>query len=248
MNQAIHPNESGATGRKLSPELVASLALTHLVQMRDWETGDHILRTQEYVRQLALDLRRHGRHAGLLTDAYIQRLTHSAPLHDIGKVGIPDHILLKPGRLDPEERLIIQTHTIIGAEAIEALAHDMLDAGFLCIAKEIARSHHERWDGLGYPDRLQGDAIPLAARLMSVADVFDALISRRVYKPALDFDTARAIIEQGRGTQFDPDVVDAFVRCFDTFCAIARRITDPDHAELPTDAPGTAANAGRCQA
>jgi len=198
-------------------------ALAHLAETRDPETGNHILRTQEYVRHLAELLRDHPRFSGTLTDRYIHMLARSAPLHDIGKVGIPDHILLKPGRLDPDEWAVMQTHSAIGALALERAEQDIgHPVEFLSIAKEIARWHHERWDGAGYPDGLAGEAIPLSARLMAVADVFDALISPRVYKPAFPFETARVIIADGRGTQFDPDMVDAYIGAFERFVHIAR--------------------------
>ena len=202
-------------------------ALARLAETRDPETGNHILRTQEYVRRLGQLLCKHPRFAASLDEHAIELLAKSAPLHDIGKVGIPDYILLKPGRLDVAEWEIMKTHAAIGAEAIErAEADAQQPIEFLAVAKQIARHHHERWDGHGYPDGLAGDAIPLAARLMALADVFDALISRRVYKPALPYTRARDIIAGSRGTHLDPDVVDAFLADFDTFRAIAERHAD----------------------
>jgi putative two-component system response regulator len=199
-------------------------ALAHLAETRDPETGNHIRRTQGYVRVLAEALRDHARFAGLLNGHVIETLVKSAPLHDIGKVGIPDHILLKPGKLTPDEWEIMKTHAALGADAIEQAEHDAdHPVEFLGLAKEIARHHHERWDGNGYPDRLAGDDIPLSARLMALADVFDALINRRVYKEPFSFDQARRIIVDERGRQFDPDVVDAFTDHFEDFIAIANR-------------------------
>ena len=207
-------------------------ALARLAETRDPETGNHILRTQEYVRRLGQLLCRHPRFAASLSEHAIELLAKSAPLHDIGKVGIPDHILLKPARLTAEEWLVMKTHAAIGAEAIErAEADAQQPIEFLAVAKQIARHHHERWDGHGYPDGLAGDAIPLPARLMAVADVFDALISKRVYKPALAYARAREIIVASRASHLDPDVVDAFLRDFDTFRGIADRHADTD-AEL----------------
>lgn len=206
-------------------------ALARLAETRDPETGNHILRTQQYMRRLGQLLATHPRFAASLDARAIELLAKSAPLHDIGKVGIPDHILLKPGRLDAAEWEIMMTHAALGAEAIErAEADAQQPIEFLAVAKQIARHHHERWDGLGYPDGLAGDAIPLPARLMALADVFDALISRRVYKPALPYERARDIIASSRGTHLDPDVVDAFVADFDTFRAIAERHADSDEA------------------
>jgi putative two-component system response regulator len=202
-------------------------ALARLAETRDPETGNHIHRTQSYVRALAYHLRAHPRFAGLLDDVYIEHLAKSAPLHDIGKVGIPDHILLKPGKLTPEEWAIMKTHARLGSEAIEQAERDAVKpVAFLTIAKQIAHWHHEKWDGSGYPDSLAGEAIPVPARLMALADVFDALISRRVYKPPMPFEQARAIIVADRGRHFDPDVVDAFVEIFDEFVAIAARYSD----------------------
>ena len=196
---------------------------------RDLDTGNHIRRTQHYVKALAAKLRTHPRFASVLTDNYIQMLFKSAPLHDIGKVGIPDRILLKPGRLTPEEFEIMKTHTTLGRDAIE---HAEIQLGmpveFLSTAKEIALSHQEKWDGSGYPQGLAGEAIPLSARLMAVADVYDALISRRVYKNSVPHEQAVAIIQEGRGVHFDPDITDAFVELQESFRAIAARFADSD--------------------
>lgn len=198
-------------------------ALARLAETRDPETGKHLRRTQEYVLTLARTLREHPRFANYLDDRTINALAQSAPLHDIGKVGIPDHILLKPGKLTPEEWEIMKTHAELGSNAIaQAEADAEKPVEFLAIAKLIARSHHEKWDGSGYPDALAGDAIPIAARLMALADVFDALTCKRVYKPAFSFEDAYRIIVDGSGKHFDPDVVQAFIREFDRFQTIAR--------------------------
>lgn len=212
------------------------LALGYLAETRDTETGDHIHRTQQYVHSLAWELSDHPRFADQLDANAIKLLTKSAPLHDIGKVGIPDHILLKPGPLNAAEMAMMRTHARLGAEAIEKAeraVHQRLD--FLATAKIIARWHHERWDGGGYPDGLAGEAIPIPARLMALADVFDALITARVYKPALPVDEARRIIEAESGRQFDPDVVAAFQQCFGEFAEIARRFADRPHDPAPDE-------------
>jgi putative two-component system response regulator len=208
-------------------QLVSIRALAHLAEMRDPETGNHIHRTQRYVRTLAVHLRDHHRFGAFLTDRNIDLLTRSAPLHDIGKVGIPDHILQKPGKLTPDEWEIMKTHAKLGSDAIE-LAEDDAErpVDFLILAKEIAHWHHEMWDGSGYPDGLAGDDIPMSARLMALADVFDALISRRVYKNAMPLQESRDIIAGLRGRHFDPDIVDAFLATFDEFQAIAERHRD----------------------
>ena len=205
-------------------QIVTVRALAHLAETRDPETGSHILRTQGYVQQLATGLRRHPRFADFLTARNIDLVTRSAPLHDIGKVGIPDAILQKPGKLTAEEWEIMKTHAKLGSDAIEQAEADAEQpVAFLVLAKEIAHWHHERWDGCGYPDGLAGDAIPHSARLMALADVFDALISPRVYKPPMSFEQARDIIAAERGKHFDPDVTDVFLGAFGEFVAIAER-------------------------
>ncbi len=211
-------------------------ALARLAEVRDTETGNHLHRTQGYIRVLAIHMARHPEHADELTPETIELIAKSAPLHDIGKVGIPDAILLKPGRLDDAERKIMQTHANIGADALEQAERDAKrHMPFLRFAKEVARSHHERWDGTGYPDGLAGRDIPLAARLMAVADVFDALVSARPYKKPMPFDQARDIVLDGRGAHFDPDVVDAFDACYEQCCTIARRYADGLAVDGTTD-------------
>ena len=217
--------EAEVTRRMRENELIQSVsirALAHLAETRDNETGNHIMRTQGYIRLLAQRLATHRRFASIMTLEYIDLLARSAPLHDIGKVGIPDRILLKPGKLTPEEWEIMKTHTLLGCNAIAHAEHDMqTSAGFLAQAKEISRWHHERWDGKGYPDGLVGDNIPVSARLMAIADVFDAMISRRVYKEPIPMNTVREMIEAQRGLHFDPDITDAFINGFHEFEAIA---------------------------
>lgn len=198
-----------------------------LAEVRDNETGNHIRRTQDYVRALAERLRDHPRFAASLDQESISLLHKSAPLHDIGKVAIPDAVLLKPGKLTPEEWTIMQTHCQHGYNAIVSVGYELGEAtDFLRHAREITLSHHERWDGKGYPEGLAGDAIPLSARLMAVADVYDALISRRVYKPAFPHEQAIEILAAERGQQFDPDILDALLANPDSFREIARRYAD----------------------
>ncbi len=202
-------------------------ALAHLAEIRDPETGNHLLRTQGYVHRLATGLRERERDAHILTDHYIDLLSRSAPLHDIGKVGIPDYILLKPGKLTPEEWAIMKTHAKMGSDAIEKAENDInMPLPFLLVAKEIAHWHHEKWDGSGYPDGLAGEAIPLSARLMALADVFDALISARAYKAPMPYEEARDIIAAGSGKHFDPVLVEIFLAGFDDFVAIGKRCHD----------------------
>ena len=219
---------------KRTHELVAAqditiLAMSMLAETRDMDTGNHIRRTQNYVKALAQHLQQHPRFAADLDASAIAMMFKSAPLHDIGKVGIPDRILLKPGRLTPDEFAIMKTHTTIGYDAI-VQAEQALGGPveYLRVAKEIALSHQEKWDGSGYPQGLSGEAIPMSARLMAVADVYDALISTRVYKQGLPHDQAVQHIFQGRGAHFDPDMVDAFIEIQDEFAAIAARFTDSE--------------------
>jgi putative two-component system response regulator len=208
---------------------VTILVMASLAETRDSETGNHIRRTQHYVKALAEKLSSNPRFAAILSDHYINMLFKSAPLHDIGKVGIPDRILLKPGKLTVDEFEIMKTHTTLGRDAIQH-AEDSLGTKveFLTLAKEIAYSHQEKWDGSGYPEGTSGNRIPVSARLMAVADVYDALISRRVYKEPMPHEIALEIIRSGRGTHFDPDMTDAFLDMAEEFRSIALRYADSD--------------------
>lgn len=221
---------------------VSIRALAHLAETRDLETGKHLRRVQEYIRLLAEQLRSHPRFAAhyteLLNVRSINLIAQSAPLHDIGKVGIPDDVLLKPGQLSAAQWEVMKTHAQLGAEAIalaqaEATQDGSKPVEFLSVAKQIAHWHHERWDGTGYPDGLRGDAIPLPARLMAIADVFDALISRRVYKEPIGFAMARDIISASAGSHFDPEITAVFLENYDALCVIATR-----HADSAEDIAG----------
>ena len=206
---------------------VTIFALASLAETRDNETGNHIRRTQGYVRLLAEKLREKPKYTSMLTPMVIEMLYKSAPLHDIGKVGIPDRILLKPGPLSRDEYEVMKTHAQLGANAlIEAEKLIGRKNNFLQYAREIAMWHHEHWDGSGYPDGLKGENIPLSARLMAIADVYDALISERVYKGAIDHNVAIEIIISGRGTHFDPDMIDAFISISDQFQRVAEQYND----------------------
>ncbi|MBK8523682.1 MAG: two-component system response regulator [Betaproteobacteria bacterium] len=206
---------------------VTILAMASLAETRDSDTGNHIRRTQFYVKALAEKLQNHPRFSHYLTAHNIAMLYRSAPLHDIGKVGIPDRILLKPGRFEPEEFKIMKKHSALGRDAIEFAEKSLgTNVEFLSTAKEIALSHHEKWDGSGYPEGLSGDAIPISARLMAIADVYDSLISRRIYKDGMSHEKATDIILEGKGAHFDPDIVDAFIAIQEEFQAIALRYAD----------------------
>jgi putative two-component system response regulator len=200
------------------------VAMGSLAETRDNETGNHIRRTQHYIKSLALSLRKNPIFEDELTDDYIELLYKSAPLHDIGKVGVPDRILLKPGKLSFEEYEEMKMHTVYGRDAIisaEKCIEDEDSDDFLKLARTIAYSHQERWDGSGYPNELSGDEIPLAARLMAVADVYDALISKRVYKEPVSHEESVEIIKNSSGKHFDPDIVDAFLRVEDEIYEIS---------------------------
>lgn len=205
---------------------VAIMALAGLAETRDNETGGHIIRTQEYVKVLAVNLRNHPQYQAYLDDTAIDLLYKSAPLHDIGKVGIPDSILLKPGKLSDEEFEIMKTHTTLGVEALRGAAAHLEANNFLQVAQDLICSHHEKWDGGGYPQGLKGVSIPLAGRIMAVADVYDALICKRVYKEAFSHEKARSIIVDGKGTHFDPNIVDAFLAVEQQFVEISTKFAD----------------------
>ena len=198
-------------------------ALANLADSRDPETGEHLERMREYCRIIADHLSRQGGYASLIDQSFIDHLYQASPLHDIGKVGIPDAILLKPGRLTDREFALMKNHSEIGAKALQGVACHAAAGGFLDMAIDIARHHHERWDGSGYPDKLIGEAIPLSARIVAVADVFDALTSVRVYKSAFTAEVARSMIIDDSGKHFDPVVIEAFEACFDELCEVRQR-------------------------
>jgi len=206
---------------------VAMVAMGALAESRDPETGNHIRRTQRYVKVLATEAAKYGPYKAFLTPEVITSLYKSAPLHDIGKVGIEDSILLKPGKLTDEEFEEMKLHTTYGRDAIAAaeMSIDSAD-NFLIFAKEIAYSHQEKWDGSGYPEGLVGEDIPLSARIMAVADVYDALISKRVYKPAFPHEKAVNIIFEGKGSHFEPLLVDCFLAVADEFNQVAKSFAD----------------------
>ena len=192
--------------------------LAKLAESRDNDTGEHLDRIRSYVAILANDLTHYDPQ---VDKQFIHNLELASSLHDIGKVGIPDSILLKPGRLSREEREIMEIHTIIGGECLDAIQMRLGQNDFMEMARSVAYSHHERWDGNGYPHAIAGDQIPLCARIVAVADVYDALTSKRPYKRALSHQESRMIIVSGSGAQFDPEVVAAFLRNEDAFEAIS---------------------------
>ncbi len=206
---------------------VAIFAMVSLAETRDNETGNHITRTRNYVKILALKLQNHPKFKDFLSNDMINTLYKSAPLHDIGKIGIPDYILLKNEKLTIEEFEIMKMHTTLGKEAIEHAEIQLgFEVDFLKVAKEIAYLHHEKYDGSGYPLGLKGDEIPISAKLMAVADVYDALISERVYKSSMSHEDAINIMKEGRGTHFDPDILDTFLELEKEFDKIAKDLSD----------------------
>lgn len=211
--------------------------LATLAECRDPETGGHIKRTQRYVRLLAERLRTLPRFAPLLDDTTIELFYLSAPLHDVGKVGVPDAILLKSGVLDAEEFAVMRRHVEYGRDSLAKAEEKLGGNSFLRHAREIAYGHHEKWDGSGYPLGLAGEDIPVSARLMAVADVYDALISRRVYKPPFSHAQAVGIIREGRGTHFDPDIVDAFMDIQEQFRLTALEFADFDEERAVLSRP-----------
>lgn len=213
----------------------AIIGLASLAETRDTETGNHIVRTQKYVRAMAKHLVHHKSVEYRIQPEEIDLLVKSSPLHDIGKVGVPDSILLKPGKLTPAEFEEMKKHAIYGADALakaESLSGISDDTSFLKTAREIALTHHEKWDGTGYPHGLKGENIPLSGRLMALADVYDALISERVYKKAVSYETVVNMIRNRRGTHFDPEIVNIFEALKDDFRVISLAHADQQVQEV----------------
>jgi len=231
---------------KLVKERTRQIALTQaitieslatLAEYRDPETGGHIKRTQNYVKALAMHLREHPRFRDALDDETIELLYRSAPLHDVGKVGVPDGILLKSGKLTDDEFEEMKKHTNYGHDALHITEQKLGKNSYLRCAREIAFTHQEKWDGTGYPQGLKAEEIPVSGRLMALADVYDALISKRIYKPPLPHEEAVRIITEGSGKHFDPDVVDAFLALENTFRNIALTFSDFDEEREVLSAP-----------
>ncbi|MDZ7615933.1 MAG: HD domain-containing protein, partial [Patescibacteria group bacterium] len=224
--------------RRRSTEVIATrditiFALAKLAESRDPETGEHLDRMRRYSKLLAELLLEDSEYSDRIDSAFVAGIYQASPLHDIGKVGIPDAILLKPGRLTFEEFEIMKRHAVIGYETLCEAAAQGPSGGFLDMAADVARHHHEKFDGTGYPDGLAGEEIPLSARIVAMADVFDALTSARVYKPAFDPGVAKALIEKESGKHFDPEIVKAFQRGYDQFLEIWSR--SPRRQIVPMD-------------
>ncbi len=217
---------SGERVLALETREMAIFALAKLAESRDPETGHHLERVRNYCHVLARQVSTMPKFRQECDTEFVRLIYQTSPLHDIGKVGIPDSVLLKPGQFNAAEYEIMQQHTRLGAATLEAALEKYPEARFLKIARDIALTHHERYDGTGYPQGLTGDAIPLCGRIVAVADVYDALTSRRVYKPAFEHTVARSIILKDSGTHFDPDIVDAFLAVEDEFIAIRQRYAE----------------------
>lgn len=189
---------------------VMMLSLAELVECRDENTGGHVKRTAEYVKILTDEIVEEGLYSDILTPKYIRDIVRSAPLHDIGKIGINDATLLKAGSLDYEEFEHMKNHAELGGQTLQKMINETNGESFLYVAKDMAYYHHEKWDGSGYPSGLKGEEIPISARIMAVADVYDALTTKRPYKEAFEHETALKIIIDGKGKMFDPNIIDIF--------------------------------------
>ncbi len=209
-------------------QIATIFALAKLAEYRDNDTGKHVERVQAYTLLLANELAKEAQYAKKMTPEFIDNLFYASPLHDIGKVAIPDNILLKPGRLDKKEFEIIKTHTNIGAETLQRVHDRYQNNDFLCMGVAITRSHHERWDGTGYPDGLAGEDIPLGSRIMAIADVYDALRTKRVYKPPFPHKKTYDIIIEESGTHFEPGIVEVFKRIHPEFLRISKELEDKE--------------------
>jgi putative two-component system response regulator len=212
---------------------LAMFALAKLAESRDPETGSHLERVQSYSRLLVQDLSTTEKYRNQVDGEYVGLIYQTSPLHDIGKVGIPDPVLLKPGKLNSQEMAIMRTHTQLGEQTLEAALQRFPGARFLEIARDIAATHHEKFDGTGYPRGLKGDDIPLCGRIVALADVYDALTSRRVYKRPISHEQAKTIIVAESGSHFDPDIVAAFMRNEEHFVSIKQRLADPENESTP---------------
>jgi len=219
-----------------SRELII-FSMAKLAESRDPETGKHLERMREYCRVIAEHLARHPKFREQVDGDYVRLIYMTSPLHDIGKVGIPDHILLKVGKLTPEEFEIMKKHAEIGARTLDATVSAHPEAKFLCMARDIARCHHEKFDGSGYPNGLAGEEIPLCGRIVALADVYDALTTKRIYKAAFSHEKTVAIIREGRGRHFDPDIVDAFEANQQRFLEIRDQLSRGEEEEAQANAP-----------
>ncbi|MDR1142767.1 MAG: response regulator [Spirochaetaceae bacterium] len=232
LNLARYQQHLEETVKELEDSIV--LSFSEMIESRDKNTGDHVQRTRIYVTLLGRELIAQGRFAGGLNERELSLITRAALLHDIGKIGISDTILLKPGRLDDVEFGVMKTHTTIGAEILETMYKRTPTQHYLKYAKQIAEGHHEKYDGSGYPYGIKGEAIPLCSRIMAVADVYDAVVADRIYRKAMTPQEAYNLIVEGKGTHFDPAVIDAFIAVRGELEAVARRSSARAGAAAPS--------------
>jgi putative two-component system response regulator len=231
---------------ELETSQMTIFALAKLAESRDPETGAHLERVRNYCRALAAQLQADSKFRKTVDNEFLQLIYQTSPLHDIGKVAIPDAILLKPGRLTPEEFEVMKTHALRGAETLDAALQEFPNAKFLRMARDIALTHHEKYDGSGYPCGLTGEQIPLCGRIVAVADVYDALTSQRVYKSAMRHEEAKDLIVNDSGRHFDPVVVEAFLKAESKFLAIRSQYTDDDETRKISKPRPAGVSGGSC--
>lgn len=229
--------EAGRRVVQLETANMTILALAKLAESRDPETGSHLENVRDYCRVLATCLQSFPRFAETIDDEFVDLIYRTSPLHDIGKVAIPDRILLKADQLSEDEFEVMKTHTLRGAETVASVLKEFPNTPFLQLARDLILTHHEKWDGTGYPMGLTGKQIPLCGRIMAVADVYDALTSKRVYKAALNHERAKSIIVKSSGTHFDPDIVNAFLKVEHEFLEIHSQQSRFEAADRPAPTP-----------
>lgn len=225
-NELLEQRIRERTAQLARTQQVTVFSLAKLAESRDTETGEHLDRMRRYATEIAVELAASDKFRDVVTKVFVEALFESSPLHDIGKVGIPDQILLKPGKLSRDEFDVMKTHTQIGGDTLRAADLEAGGDSFLAMGRDIAYAHHEKWDGAGYPAGLKGTEIPLAARICALGDVYDALTSKRPYKEAFSHEKSRGIILEGRGAHFDPDIVDAFLARERQFTEISKSFHD----------------------
>jgi putative two-component system response regulator len=225
-NQHLEERVGAQVKQIAAAELATIFALSKLSESKDPDTGAHLERMREYCKVLAQQLSLHPRFQNIINSEFITSIYAASPLHDIGKVGIPDHILMKPGKLTSEEWEVMKLHPLIGADTLRAVLKQFPNNPILQTGVEIAEGHHERWDGSGYPHQLKGEDIPISARILALADVYDALTSQRCYKEAFDHAHCRQLIIEGRESHFDPLIVDAYLAVEEEFVRIRLEFQD----------------------
>ncbi len=234
-NEMLEKRVKERTRELILTQQATIMSMATLAEYRDAETGGHINRVKGYVSKLGERLKSHPLYSKVFTEEYIELLTLSSPLHDIGKVGVPDHILLKPGKLTPDEFKEMELHTVYGRDVILAAEKELGQMSFLKIAKDVAYTHHEKWDGSGYPNGLKGNDIPVCGRLMAITDVYDALITKRVYKPPFSHKKAISIIAGEKGKHFDPEITEVFLENQEEFRSIAMRYVESEEEKEALD-------------